>query len=56
MIERVQALLPVETNRLWGGTFHSIAHRLLRRHADALGLPEGAYGILVALRGQYSPR
>ncbi|MBI2710658.1 MAG: ATP-dependent helicase [Actinobacteria bacterium] len=24
-----------------GGTFHSIAHRTLRRHATALGLPEG---------------
>ncbi len=27
--------------RVLGGTFHSIAHRMLRRHADALGLPEG---------------
>ncbi len=26
--------------RLVGGTFHSIAHRTLRRHAIALGLPE----------------
>jgi DNA helicase-2/ATP-dependent DNA helicase PcrA len=24
-----------------GGTFHSVAHRTLRRHAAALGLPEG---------------
>src|SRR5213082_3118462 len=30
MLERVQALLPVETRRLWGGTFHSIGNRLLR--------------------------
>ena len=28
-------------SRIAGGTFHSIAHRTLRRHAVALGLPEG---------------
>jgi DNA helicase-2/ATP-dependent DNA helicase PcrA len=27
--------------RVLGGTFHSVAHRVLRRHAPALGLPEG---------------
>ncbi len=26
-------------DRVWGGTFHAIAARLLRRHAEALGLP-----------------
>jgi DNA helicase-2/ATP-dependent DNA helicase PcrA len=26
-------------NRLWGGTFHAVAHRLVSGHADALGLP-----------------
>jgi DNA helicase-2/ATP-dependent DNA helicase PcrA len=38
MRERVAALLggPVET--LWIGTFHAIAARLLRRHAEAVGL------------------
>lgn len=41
MLDRVQALLPVETNRLWGGTFHSIGNRLLRKHADVLGLRPG---------------
>ena len=41
MLERVQALLPVETNRLWGGTFHSIGNRLLRKHADRVGLRQG---------------
>ena len=25
--------------RLWGGTFHAVAHRLVSQHADALGLP-----------------
>ena len=28
-------------SRVLGGTFHSIAHQTLRRHAPALGLPEG---------------
>jgi len=27
--------------RVLGGTFHSVAHRTLRRHASALGLPDG---------------
>lgn len=26
-------------NRLWGGTFHAVAHRLVSAHAEALGLP-----------------
>ncbi len=25
--------------RLWGGTFHAVAHRLVSAHAEALGLP-----------------
>ncbi|MDX2342462.1 MAG: ATP-dependent helicase [Acidimicrobiia bacterium] len=29
------------TGRVWGGTFHSIANRLLRRHATAVGLQDG---------------
>lgn len=41
MLDRVQMLLPVETHRLWGGTFHSIGNRLLRKHADRLGLRNG---------------
>ncbi len=41
MLDRVQMLLPVETNRLWGGTFHSIGNRLLRKHADRVGLNPG---------------
>lgn len=31
--------------RVRGGTFHSVAHHVLRRHHDALGLPE-AFGVL----------
>jgi DNA helicase-2/ATP-dependent DNA helicase PcrA len=41
MLERVQSLLPVETRRLWGGTFHSIGNRLLRLHGERLGLRPG---------------
>ena len=33
--------------RVLGGTFHSVAHRLVRRHAAALGLPDG-FGVLDA--------
>jgi DNA helicase-2/ATP-dependent DNA helicase PcrA len=33
--------------RVVGGTFHSIAHRFVRRHASALGLP-GGFGVLDA--------
>jgi DNA helicase II / ATP-dependent DNA helicase PcrA len=33
--------------RVLGGTFHSVAHRFVRRHAAALGLPAG-FGILDA--------
>jgi len=37
MLERVGNLLPQDISRIWGGTFHSVANRLLRRHANALG-------------------
>ena len=30
-----------------GGTFHSVAHRFVRRHASVLGLPAG-FGVLDA--------
>ena len=33
MLARVAELLPLETRAIWGGTFHSIGNRLLRRHA-----------------------
>jgi DNA helicase II / ATP-dependent DNA helicase PcrA len=41
MVDRVQALVAVETNRLWGGTFHSVGNRLLRKHGDLVGLRQG---------------
>src|SRR3954464_4966369 len=34
MLQRARALVPAST-RVLGGTFHSVAHRLLRRHAAA---------------------
>jgi DNA helicase-2/ATP-dependent DNA helicase PcrA len=45
MLGRVEALLGAEVRRVWGGTFHSIANRLLRRHAVSLGY-ENNYSIL----------
>jgi DNA helicase II / ATP-dependent DNA helicase PcrA len=41
MLGRVAALLPLETRAIWGGTFHSIGNRLLRRHAREIGFHPG---------------
>ena len=40
MRERVQSMLKVPVAGMWIGTFHGIAHRLLRMHAQELGLPD----------------
>jgi DNA helicase-2/ATP-dependent DNA helicase PcrA len=40
MRERAGRLLRVSTRPLWIGTFHGIAHRLLRMHWKEAGLPE----------------
>ncbi|MBI5369758.1 ATP-dependent helicase [Candidatus Uhrbacteria bacterium] len=37
MLQRVALLLKREPVGLWGGTFHSVANRLLRRYASELG-------------------
>ena len=37
MLGRVSQLTHLEPHRLWGGTFHSVGARILRRHADVLG-------------------
>jgi DNA helicase-2/ATP-dependent DNA helicase PcrA len=37
MLDRVEQLLPMDMNDLWGGTFHSVGNKILRRHADKLG-------------------
>ena len=37
---RIEALLQMPVNHLWIGTFHGLAHRLLRRHWQDAGLPQ----------------
>jgi DNA helicase-2/ATP-dependent DNA helicase PcrA len=37
---RIEALLGTPVNHLWIGTFHGLAHRLLRRHWREAGLPQ----------------
>src|SRR6266853_3555338 len=41
MLGRVANLLPVDASGLWGGTFHSVGNRILRRHGRALGYSSG---------------
>jgi DNA helicase-2/ATP-dependent DNA helicase PcrA len=40
MLGRVGQLTQLEPHRMWGGTFHSVGARLLRRHAELLGYHE----------------
>lgn len=37
---RIESLLKLPAHTMWIGTFHGIAHRLLRRHAKQAKLPE----------------
>ena len=37
MMGRVTDLIGQDMSELWGGTFHSIGHRVLRRHAETMG-------------------
>ena len=50
MLDRTAGMLAVQRGncrrepaigRVTGGTFHAVAHRTLRRHSQALGIPEG---------------
>ena len=41
MLDRVSNLLPVDAAGIWGGTFHSIGNRMLRRHGSALAYSSG---------------
>jgi DNA helicase-2/ATP-dependent DNA helicase PcrA len=41
MRERIERLLGFPTRSLWIGTFHGLAHRLLRIHSAEAGLAEG---------------
>ncbi len=38
MQHRIQSLIPTPINRMWVGTFHGIAHRLLRMHYELANL------------------
>ncbi len=37
---RIESLLKMPVNHLWIGTFHGLAHRMLRRHWREAGLPQ----------------
>jgi len=41
MLDRVANLIPHDLSGLWGGTFHSVGNRLLRKHAQAAGFQTG---------------
>jgi len=41
MRARIESLLEMPVGNLWVGTFHGLAHRLLRRHYEEAGLPQG---------------
>ncbi len=41
MRERIEKLLKMPTQVMWIGTFHGLAHRILRRHAQDAKLPDG---------------
>ena len=40
MMDRVADLIGGNTAGLWGGTFHSVGHRVLRQHAEAIDYPK----------------
>ena len=40
MKTRLEAMLGTDISSMWVGTFHAIAHRLLRAHATEAGLPK----------------
>ena len=37
MLDRAQAIIGGSVGGIWGGTFHHLANRILRRHAKAIG-------------------
>ncbi|MHA3773948.1 ATP-dependent helicase [Verrucomicrobiota bacterium sgz303538] len=41
MLDRVTNLITHDISTLWGGTFHSIGNRILRRHPQAAGFAPG---------------
>ncbi len=40
MRSRVESLLGISASAMWVGTFHGLAHRMLRLHYEAAGLPQ----------------
>ncbi len=40
MRARVESLLGISASAMWVGTFHGLAHRMLRFHYEAAGLPQ----------------
>jgi len=40
MRSRVESLLGISATAMWVGTFHGLAHRMLRLHYEAAGLPQ----------------
>ena len=45
MLSRVESLVAIDPGNIWGGTFHHIGNRILRRHARLLGY-ENNYTII----------
>ena len=45
MLRRVEEVCRIDTRRLTGGTFHHVAHQVLREHGAELGYAKG-YSIL----------
>ena len=41
MRSRVEELLGISASAMWVGTFHGLAHRMLRLHHETAGLPQG---------------
>ncbi len=41
MLDRVASVLPIDASGIWGGTFHSVGNRILRRHGSAIGYNSG---------------
>jgi DNA helicase II / ATP-dependent DNA helicase PcrA len=40
MRHRLECLINLPIKMMWVGTFHGLAHRLLRQHWEAAGLPQ----------------
>lgn len=44
MLRRVEGLLPTDISAIWGGTFHHVANRMLRRYAKLVPKDSGLAG------------